>query len=99
MKSALNVSLGPAPWEEVFDSITGGSRSEARRALTTTTSADNNTPTALTAGPDAEVEIVDAEPVDPEPDPPSISSTPAVPHVRERDDRERDDRRRYTPPA
>jgi hypothetical protein len=70
-RTAVSVVIAPKPWEQIFDDITGGSRAESRRRRgIPDDELDRWDTTALeTASPyPDEIEIVDAELVEPEPD-------------------------------
>jgi hypothetical protein len=69
----VDVAIAPKPWEIIFDDIAGGSRAESRRrrGIPDDEPDDLRTPAleaARPAGEGTEIEIVDAELVEPEPD-------------------------------
>jgi hypothetical protein len=72
-RTAVSVAIAPKPWEQIFDDITGGSRAEfrARRGMPDD-ELDDWRASALEATSRAdegsEIEIVDAEVIEPEPD-------------------------------
>ena len=99
--NTLDVTVGPKPWEQIFDGISGGSRAAARA------SSGYPDPLALDAGTrdDDPGEIVDAELVEQEPDPGGSDSdcgTPDAPRNQDQgtdgagtpDETAKDDRRR-----
>ena len=68
-RTAVSVAIGPKPWEQIFDDIVGGSRAESRaRRGVPDDGLDEWHPPALVHGGDA-TPIVDAEVIEPEPDP------------------------------
>ncbi len=69
----VDVAIGPKPWEQIFDDITGGSRAESRhrRGIPDGELDDLRTPALEAVGQprdSSEIAIVDAQLVEPEPD-------------------------------
>ena len=77
-KTAVSVAIAPKPWEVIFDDITSGSRAESRRRRGMPDDELNGWPQpALVHGGDA-TPIVDAEVIEPEPEPDRTGLPPSL---------------------